>query len=384
MNTKAAPFRVLVVDDSASARVMLRQIIESDPALQVQALAEDAFAAARIMANTLPDVILLDLEMPKMDGVTFLRKIMAQRPLPVVICSSLNADGARRSVEAMEAGAMGVIRKPEKADREKFDEARATICDALIAAAMAGRRGGPGGQVVAKAHGGAPDAAVPLPLRSTPRLSADEILPAPSALRPPPPTQPVVCIGASTGGTEALSQILCDLPPDAPAIVVVQHMPKGFTAAFSARLNGLAQIEVLEATEGLAVKQGRCIIAAGDSHMLLRRSGTAYRVELSNGPAVSRHRPSVDVLFRSAAQAAGGNALGILLTGMGMDGAQCLGEMMRAGAHTIAQNEETCVVYGMPREAVQLGHARQVLGLPRISGAITGFARLHGSKAEVV
>ena len=381
MNSKAAPLRVLVVDDSASARVMLRQIIESDPALEVQALAEDAFAAARIMANSLPDVILLDLEMPKMDGITFLRKIMAQRPLPVVICSSLNADGARRSVEAMEAGAIDVIRKPEKADREKFEEARATICDALIAAALAARQGA---RVSARLPGGGAGAAAPVPLRSTPRLSADEILPAPSALRPPPPTQPVVCIGASTGGTEALSQILCDLPPDAPAIVVVQHMPKGFTAAFSARLNGLAHIEVLEATEGLAVKQGRCIIAAGDSHMLLRRSGTAYRVELSNGPAVSRHRPSVDVLFRSAAQAAGANALGILLTGMGVDGAQCLGEMMRAGAHTIAQNEETCVVYGMPREAVQLGHARQVLGLPRMSGAITGFARLHGSKAEVV
>ena len=381
MNSKAAPLRVLVVDDSASARVMLRQIIESDPALEVQALAEDAFAAARIMANSLPDVILLDLEMPKMDGITFLRKIMAQRPLPVVICSSLNADGARRSVEAMEAGAIDAIRKPEKADREKFEEARATICDALIAAALAARQGA---RVSARLPGGGAGAAAPVPLRSTPRLSADEILPAPSALRPPPPTQPVVCIGASTGGTEALSQILCDLPPDAPAIVVVQHMPKGFTAAFSARLNGLAQIEVLEATEGLAVKQGRCIIAAGDSHMLLRRSGTAYRVELSNGPAVSRHRPSVDVLFRSAAQSAGANALGILLTGMGVDGAQCLGEMMRAGAHTIAQNEETCVVYGMPREAVQLGHARQVLGLPRMSGAITGFARLHGSKAEVV
>jgi two-component system chemotaxis response regulator CheB len=381
MNSKAAPLRVLVVDDSASARVMLRQIIESDPALEVQALAEDAFAAARIMANSLPDVILVDLEMPKMDGITFLRKIMAQRPLPVVICSSLNADGARRSVEAMEAGAIDVIRKPEKADREKFEEARATICDALIAAALTARQGR---RVSARLAGGGAGAAAPVPLRSTPRLSADEILPAPSALRPPPPTQPVVCIGASTGGTEALGQILCDLPPDAPAIVVVQHMPKGFTAAFSARLNGLAQIEVLEATEGLAVKQGRCIIAAGDSHMLLRRSGTAYRVELSNGPAVSRHRPSVDVLFRSAAQAAGANALGILLTGMGVDGAQCLGEMMRAGAHTIAQNEETCVVYGMPREAVQLGHARQVLGLPRMSGAITGFARLHGSKAEVV
>lgn len=381
MNSKAAPLRILVVDDSASARVMLRQIIESDPALEVQALAEDAFAAARIMANSLPDVILLDLEMPKMDGITFLRKIMAQRPLPVVICSSLNADGARRSVEAMEAGAIDVIRKPEKADREKFEEARATICDALIAAALTARQGR---RVSARLAGGGAGAAAPVPLRSTPRLSADEILPAPSALRPPPPTQPVVCIGASTGGTEALGQILCDLPPDAPAIVVVQHMPKGFTAAFSARLNGLAQIEVLEATEGLAVKQGRCIIAAGDSHMLLRRSGTAYRVELSNGPAVSRHRPSVDVLFRSAAQAAGANALGILLTGMGVDGAQCLGEMMRAGAHTIAQNEETCVVYGMPREAVQLGHARQVLGLPRMSGAITGFARLHGSKAEVV
>ena len=272
MNSKAAPLRVLVVDDSASARVMLRQIIESDPALEVQALAEDAFAAARIMANSLPDVILLDLEMPKMDGITFLRKIMAQRPLPVVICSSLNADGARRSVEAMEAGAIDVIRKPEKADREKFEEARATICDALIAAALAARQGV---RVSARLPGGGAGAAAPVPLRSTPRLSADEILPAPSALRPPPPTQPVVCIGASTGGTEALSQILCDLPPDAPAIVVVQHMPKGFTAAFSARLNGLAQIEVLEATEGLAVKQGRCIIAAGDSHMLLRRSGTA-------------------------------------------------------------------------------------------------------------
>lgn len=364
--TSSDAFRVLVVDDSASARIMMRRIVESDPGLSVMGLASDAYAAARMMIDELPDVILLDLEMPLMDGITFLRKIMAQHPIPVVICSSLTEQGSRRSVEAMEAGALGVIRKPSVADPEALRDATAQICDSLRAAAMSQRT-----------------SRQKLPTLDTlitvPKLTADAILPAPNPNRRFPRTEPVVCIGASTGGTEALTRVLCALPADAPATLVVQHMPKGFTRAFANRLNGLANIEIVEAEEGMVVQQGRCIIAAGDTHLMLHRTPSGYRAQVSEGPLVSRHRPSVDVLFRSAAIHAGPNALGIILTGMGADGAACLGEMLATGAHTIAQNEETCVVFGMPREAIALGHAKQTLPLDKIAGAITGFGRLHAT-----
>jgi two-component system, chemotaxis family, protein-glutamate methylesterase/glutaminase len=364
MTTPQSPdqIKVMVVDDSTSSRVMLRRIIESDTSLRVTAMAQDAFSAAHLMKSELPDVILLDLEMPGMDGMTFLRRIMQQHPLPVVICSSLTEEGSRRSVEAMEAGAVDVIRKPEMHDANSRAEATMRICDALHAAAAStsGKR-----PRVTRAQ---------RPLLGSPKLSADEILPPPNFRRPVPPGELVVCIGASTGGTEALRELLCALTPEAPPIVIVQHMPKGFTAAFARRLDSLAQIRILEGEDGMPVSRGQAIIAPGDSHMLLQRKPIGYQVQVRGGSYVSRHRPSVDVLFRSGAIAAGQNAMGIILTGMGDDGAACLGEMQRCGAVTIAQDEASSVVYGMPREAAKLGHAHHILPLNKMAPMIMRFA----------
>jgi two-component system, chemotaxis family, protein-glutamate methylesterase/glutaminase len=355
--------KVMVVDDSTSSRVMLRRIIESDPALCVSATAQDAFSAARLMKTELPDVILLDLEMPKIDGMTFLRRIMQQHPMPVVICSSLTEEGSRRSVEAMEAGAVDVIRKPAIGDSTALSEATLRICDSLRAAAMTRGRVQP-----------LPRRA-PVPMPPSPKLTADEIMPPPNPARRVPPGELVVCIGASTGGTEALREVLCNLPPDCPPILVVQHMPKGFTAAFARRLDGLARISIREGENGMTVSTGQAIIAPGDSHMVLKRWGTGYAVQVMGGPYVSRHRPSVDLLFRSAATVAGPNVLGMLLTGMGDDGASCLGEIRQAGGLTVAQDEASCVVFGMPGEAVRRGNAMQVLPLDRMAAMIMAFAR---------
>jgi two-component system chemotaxis response regulator CheB len=359
----SALVRVLIVDDSASARAMLRSIVESDPALKVVGLAPDAFEAARMMREELPDVILLDLELPGIDGLTFLKKIMSQRPLPVVVCSGFTARGSEQSLAALEAGAIEVILKPQAGDPQARAEAQVRICDALRAASQS--------------RGGRRIAAAATPRQPGNKLTADVMLPPPNLSRTVPVTEPIVCIGASTGGTEALREILTSLPPDAPAICIVQHMPAGFTNAFARRLDGLCQVKVSEAVDGATVGQGEVLIAPGDRHMMLRRLPSGYRVTVAEGPYVSRHRPSVDVLFRSAAGAAGANALGLILTGMGDDGARCLGEMKAAGCHTIAQDEATCVVYGMPREAVRMGTAVQTLPLGKMAAAIMGFARRH-------
>lgn len=349
--------KVLIVDDSPSARVMLRRIVETDPVLRVSGMAQDAYSAAHLMRSELPDVILLDLEMPGIDGMTFLRRIMQQHPLPVVICSSLTEEGSRRSVEAMEAGAVDVLLKPSISD----PEASMRVCDALHGAAQSRHARRRGLQRPVR------------PLVATPRLGPDELLPPPNPARVVPPGERIICIGASTGGTEALREVLCALPPDCPPVVIVQHMPRGFTAAFARRLDGLAAIRISEGRDGMAVGQGEAIIAPGDFHMLLTRRGSGYAVQVRGGPSISRHRPSVDVLFRSAATVAGQNAMGVLMTGMGVDGAQCLGEIRRAGGLTVAQDEASCVVFGMPGEAVRQGHAMQVLPLSRIPGSIIGF-----------
>lgn len=362
-----AAVKVLIVDDSTSARAMLRAIVESDPALRVSGLAPDAYAAAKLMQTDLPDVILLDLELPGMDGVTFLKKIMAQRPIPVVVCSGLTARGSEQSLAALEAGAVEVILKPGAGDAQARAEAQLRICDALRAASQTR-----GARALAGAAGPRPQAA---------KLTADEMLPPPNPARVVPVTEPVVCIGSSTGGTEALRAILTALPPDAPGICIVQHMPAGFTAAFARRLDGLCQVKVSEAVDGAVLRQGEVLIAPGDQHMMLRRLPSGYRVTVATGPYVSRHRPSVDVLFRSGATAAGRNAMGLILTGMGDDGARCLGEMRAAGAMTVAQDEASSVVYGMPREAVRMGSVTQSMALDRMAAAIMGFARRH--RAEV-
>jgi two-component system chemotaxis response regulator CheB len=353
--------KVLIVDDSASVRQAMADILGSDPGIEVMGTAPDPFAAARRLQEELPDVMTLDVEMPRMDGIAFLRRIMAQRPLPVVMCSSLAEEGSDTLLQALEAGAVDVILKPRVGTAQFLHESKVRICDTVKAAARARmRRGGDrGGDYSGR------------PRTPEKKLTADVILPAATAGHAMArTTETVVCIGASTGGTESLRVVLEALPANSPGIVVVQHMPEKFTEAFARRLDGLCDVEVKEAVDGDTVLRGRVLIAPGDRHMLLQRSGARYHVAIKEGPLVSRHRPSVDVLFRSAARFAGANAVGIIMTGMGDDGAKGLGEMKQAGAFTIAQDEATSVVFGMPKEAIALGAAAAVLPLEALSREI--------------
>jgi two-component system chemotaxis response regulator CheB len=356
----AKKIRVLIVDDSASVREALSGIVDAEPDMEVMATAGDPFAAAKHIQQEVPDVILLDLEMPRMDGLTFLRKLMAQRPIPCVLCSTLLEEGSETMYAAMEAGACAVIQKPRLDARRFLSDASASVTDALREASRATPRR---------------RAAASEPQK---KLSADAILPPPVATRSlKQTTEKVVCIGASTGGTEQLREVLTALPADCPGIVIVQHMPEHFTAAFARRLDGLCAIDVKEAQDGDAVRAGLALIAPGNKHLILQRSGARYHVSIKEGPLVSRHRPSVDVLFRSAAQYAGPNALGMLMTGMGDDGAQGLLEMRNSGASTVAQNEETCVVFGMPKEAIALGAAERIAPLGSLPAEIL---RMRASK----
>jgi two-component system chemotaxis response regulator CheB len=349
--------RVLIVDDSAVVRQTLSAILSEDPDIRVIGTASDPFVAAKRIAEEVPDVITLDVEMPRMDGVTFLRKLMAQHPTPVVMCSSLTEQGSETLLQALEAGAVDVILKPQLGVAEFLAESKARICDAVKGAARArlGRR-----------------AAVPVSHTPEKKLTADAVLPPPRASQGAMArtTETVVCIGASTGGTEALREVLMALPANAPGLVIVQHMPEKFTAAFARRLDSLCAMEVKEAADGDAVLRGRALIAPGDKHTLLERSGARYRVSVRTGPLVSRHRPSVDVLFRSAARSAGSNAVGVIMTGMGDDGARGLDEMKGAGAYTVAQDEATSVVFGMPKEAIARGAAMKVAPLQDIAQEI--------------
>ncbi|TDX25385.1 protein-glutamate methylesterase/protein-glutamine glutaminase [Rhodovulum visakhapatnamense] len=350
-------WRVLIVDDSASVRRVLSDIISSDPCLEVMGTAADPYAAAERIGRELPDVIFLDIEMPRMDGLTFLRKIMAQRPLPVVICSSLTEEGSVALMEAMEAGAVDVVTKPRMGSVEFLQHSRMMICDTARAAAQARVRPGRARRMQVEK-----------------KLSADAMLPArpgrgPSVVA----AERIVCIGASTGGTEAIREVLEALPADCPPIVIVQHMPEGFTAAFARRLDGLCAMTVREARDGDPILPGQVLIAPGNRHMMIARAGAHARIVIADGPPVCRHRPSVDVMFRSAAQQLGSGAAGILLTGMGDDGAQGLLEMRETGAATVAQDEESSVVFGMPKEAIERGAAARVLPLPRIAPAILQF-----------
>jgi len=351
-----APIRVLIVDDSAVVRQALAQVLGSDEEIEVMGVAGDPYVAAEKIREEAPDVITLDIEMPRMDGLTFLKKLMAQHPIPVVICSSLAEEGARTAVQALEYGAVEIVTKPRLGVRQFLEESRLLICQAVKAAAAARLR----------------------PLRAMhtvePKLTADAILsPATSAMAKT--TEKVVMIGASTGGTEALKTLLEALPSDTPGIVIVQHMPELFTRAFASRLDGLCAITVKEAESGDTVLRGQALIAPGNHHLLLQRSGARYYVEVKEGPLVCRHRPSVDVLFRSAARYAGPNALGVILTGMGDDGARGMLEMKQAGAFNIAQDEASCVVFGMPKEAIKLNGVDRVMPLGSIAGAILANTR---------
>jgi two-component system chemotaxis response regulator CheB len=358
--------RVLVVDDSASVRRTMTDILSADPDIEVIGTASDPFAAARRIQEEVPDVITLDVEMPRMDGITFLRKLMAQHPLPVVMCSTLTEEGSATLMQALEAGAIDVILKPRVDVPQFLAESSIRICDAVKGAARARLKGVP-----SRRPDGSGSPRVP-----EQKLTADVIMPAPTAGQAMArTTETVICIGASTGGTESLRVVLEALPADCPGIGIVQHMPEKFTEAFARRLDGLCAMEVKEARDGDTVLRGRVLIAPGSHHMLLQRSGARYYVAIKDGQLVSRHRPSVDVLFRSAARFAGPNALGIIMTGMGDDGARGLGEMKAAGSMTIAQDEATSVVFGMPKEAIARGAVERVVPLDHLAAEIMRAGR---------
>ncbi len=348
---------VLLVDDSAVVRQVLTASLSKDPSIKViGAVADPIFAMTRMQIQW-PDVIVLDVKMPRMDGITFLKKIMHEHPTPVVICSTLTEKGAETTMQAMAAGAVSIVTKPKVGLKQFLQEDSENLIAAVKAASHANLR-----RLSA--------VATAIPVQA--KLTADAILPA-SSHAMAETTDRIVAIGTSTGGTQALEAVLVALPRVCPGIVIVQHMPEKFTGAFASRLNGLCQIEVREAKNGDRVLPGRALIAQGGKHMLLKRSGAQYHVEIVDGPLVTRHRPSVDVLFRSVAKCAGKNALGIIMTGMGDDGARGLKEMSDMGARTLGQDEASCVVYGMPKEAVKLGAVNKELPLSRIAHEIVAY-----------
>lgn len=343
---------MLVVDDSATVRQAMKAILEPDPGVASVTTANDPFEAVRHIQAEVPDVIVLDVEMPRMDGLTFLDRIMAQHPIPVVICSSLTERGSATAMAAFDKGAVEVISKPRAGARQFIEDSAVEIREAVRAAAVVDPR-----RRRAAAAAGAPVA------KSVARSMLET-------------TDKVIAIGASTGGTEALARVLRGLDIHTPGVVVVQHMPEAFTARFSERLDSLCAIHVKEAESGDTVLRGQALIAPGGRHLMLHRSGARYYVEVREGPLVSLHRPSVDVLFRSTARYAGRNAIGVILTGMGDDGARGLLEMKAAGALTIAQDEATSVVFGMPRVAIEMGAADRVCALDDIAGEIRAGAAL--------
>jgi two-component system chemotaxis response regulator CheB len=347
--------KVMIVDDSAVVRQVLSSALAEDPVIEVIGVAADPVFALEKMNRNWPDVIVLDVEMPRMDGITFLKRLMVEHPTPVVICSTLTEKGAETTMQAMAAGAVNIVTKPKVGLKQFLQDDSASLIAAVKGAAHANLR-----------------RLVPSSATAPAKLTADAILPAAHHAMAET-TDRVVAIGTSTGGTQALEAVLIQLPRVCPGIVIVQHMPEKFTGAFSARLDSICQVDVREARNGDRVLAGRALIAPGGRHMLLKRNGAQYHVEIVDGPPVSRHRPSVDVLFRSVARCAGRNALGIIMTGMGDDGARGMKEMHDMGARTLAQDEESSVVYGMPKEAVKLGAVDRSVPLAAIPRAIMSF-----------
>lgn len=346
--------RVLVVDDSASVRQTLTALLDDTPDIQVIAAAGDPYQAVAKIAEEVPDVIILDIEMPRMDGLTFLQQIMLQHPIPTIICSSLAIEGSDSILKALAYGAVDIITKPRLGTRGFLEESRILIEDSVRAAAASR---------VVKPRTTVAEA-------PQPKLNADSVIPLAKTRILTETTEKVVVVGASTGGTEALKTLLMDLPEDAPGLVIVQHMPENFTRSFAARLDELCRIRVKEASNGDTVLRGQALVAPGNLHTLLKRSGAHYYVEVKEGPLVTRHRPSVNVLFRSAAVNAGKNAIGVILTGMGDDGATGMKELRDSGAFTVAQNEASCVVFGMPKEAIRLNAVDQILPLEAIAQVV--------------
>jgi two-component system chemotaxis response regulator CheB len=350
------PLEVMVVDDSAVVRQTLTAILKR-AGLRVTTAADPLFAMQKMEAVR-PDVIVLDLEMPRLDGLTWLRRLMASNPVPVVVCSALTGRFASAAIQALELGAVDVIRKPQLGTREFLQESAALVIDTVQAAARA--RLGPRALVEPPAASAAP---------ASPALAAGAT------------PETLIAVGASTGGTEALRALLGAMPATGPPVVIAQHMPEGFTRAFAERLNECCPMAVKEAESGDRLRPGQALVARGNRHLLVHRVGGQYIAELADGPLVSRHRPSIDVLFGSVARGAGADGVGILLTGMGSDGASGLLEMRRSGAFTIAQDEATCVVFGMPREAIALGAVDAVAPLPRIAALALAGSRARRKEA---
>ncbi len=351
----AAKIKVLCVDDSALIRDLLTEIINSQPDMEVVAVAPDPIAARDLIKQHNPDVLTLDVEMPRMDGLDFLERLMRLRPMPVLMVSSLTQSGSEITLRALELGALDFVAKPSLGIRSGMMEYATEITDKIRAAA-----------------------------RSRPRQARHKNAPPPTQLKAPMvSSEKLIIIGASTGGTEAIRSVLEPLPANAPAILITQHMPGGFTRSFAERLDRLCRISVKEATDGERVLPGHAYIAPGDQHLELVRSGANYVVRLNDGPPVNRHRPSVDVLFHSASKHAGKNAIGVILTGMGKDGAAGLLEMREAGAANIAQNEESCVVFGMPREAIAVGGAVEVVALDDIPSRLMALIAASGRAQRV-
>jgi two-component system chemotaxis response regulator CheB len=368
--------RVLIVDDSAVVRQVLTAQLAHEPSISVIAAVADPIFAMTRMKIEWPDVIVLDVEMPRMDGLTFLRKIMEERPTPVVICSTLTERGAATTLEALAAGAVAIVTKPKLGLKKFLEDSSADLVSAVKTAGQANvsrlkaslrstaAQGVPGAAMKARMAAGGGMHAV------AQKNTADVVLAPPGSHAMKETTERIVALGTSTGGTQALELVLTALPRACPGIVVVQHMPEKFTAAFAARLDTLCQVSVHEAVDGERLLPGHVLIAPGGKHMMLRRSGAYYYTDVTDGPLVNRHKPSVDVLFRSVAKFAGANAIGVIMTGMGDDGARGLLEMREAGAMTAAQDEASCVVFGMPKEAIAMGGAKTILPLSRIAHTI--------------
>jgi two-component system chemotaxis response regulator CheB len=380
---------ILLVDDSAVARQVITQALAPAPDIRVLTTAANPIVALQKMKDEWPNVIILDLDMPRMDGITFLKKLMVERPTPVIICSALNDSTAKKvTLEAMSAGAVSVVPKPYSAGRLQVEELGRQLIQAIHEAARASyinqfrRSATPPVAPQRARESGSDSTAVALAnamqeRQSAPKLSADAMLPPPkgtSAQAIMKTAQQIVAIGISTGGTQALERLLPKLPLNCPGLAIVQHMPETLTGAFARRLDELSKITVREARDGEHMQPGLALISPGGKHLMIRRSGVSYFVEVKEGPLVNRHRPSVDVLFRSAAVSAGINATGIIMTGMGDDGALGMKEMFDCGAHTIAQDEASCTVFGMPKEAIRLGGARETLSLDMIAQKISALA----------
>lgn len=335
--------RVLIVDDSAVVRQSLTQILQSDRHIEIIATAADPYIAAQKIAHELPDVITLDVEMPRMDGLTFLKKIMSQHPIPVVIISSLTTKGTETAIHALELGAVDVLKKPVFQGGELTDAAQHVI-DVVKAASKA--------MIKRKAISVQRSADIQKPALNLSMIRT---------------TEKIIVVGASTGGTEAILEFLMDMPIDCPGIVIVQHMPELFTKSFAERMNRICKITVKEAVHGESVLRGQALIAPGNRHLEVKRSGARYYVDLSDGEPVNRHRPSVDVMFASAAKYVGRNALGVIMTGMGADGAKGMLMLKQSGSKTVAQDEKTCIVFGMPKEAIKLNAVDKILPLQQIA-----------------